>query len=336
MNALTIANQTTISLALIAADQHPATVYLASLSSETSRRTMQSALNEIARIMGFQTVQVAQPGKRAKLDVTYTGVNWATLRYQHTAAIRAKLQAVRADGTTYAPSTVNKMLSALRGVLSEARKLGLMSADECAAAIDIPIVKGETLPAGRDLSIGELVSLVNVCKADKTPAGSRDAALIGVLYTCGLRRAELAALKVADFDAESGKLVIHSGKGRKDRTVYVTNGAATALVNWLVLRGTEAGALFTSVRRGGHVSAQGMTPQAVYGILKTRATEAGVKDFSPHDLRRTFVSDLLDRGNDIVTVQKLAGHSDPKTTSRYDRRGEETKKRAANSLHFPY
>lgn len=72
-----------------------------------------------------------------------------------------------------------------------------------------------------------------------------------------------------------------------------------------------------------------MTDQAVLAMLRQRPVKAGVGHFSPHALRRTFISDLLDAGADIATIQKLAGHSSVATTGRYDRRGEYAKQRAA-------
>ncbi len=90
------------------------------------------------------------------------------------------------------------------------------------------------------------------------------------------------------------------------------------------------------INKGGRLARRRLTEQAVYGILQKRAAEAGVDDLSPHDLRRTYVGDLLDRGADIATVQKLAGHADVSTTARYDRRGGATRRAAADLLHVPY
>ncbi len=100
------------------------------------------------------------------------------------------------------------------------------------------------------------------------------------------------------------------------------------------MRGRSPGALLCPISKGGQIQIRHMTSQAVLLIVKKRAEEAGVESFSPHDFRRTFCSDLLDAGVDIVTVQKLAGHSSPVTTAKYDRRGEETKRKAVQKLGF--
>jgi len=105
---------------------------------------------------------------------------------------------------------------------------------------------------------------------------------------------------------------------------------------WVAVRGDEAGPLLCPVTQTGEVVVRPMTDQAVYGILRTRAAKAKVKAFSPHDLRRSCVSDLLDAGVDISVVQRFVGHANVTTTARYDRRGEQAKKKAAKSLHVPF
>lgn len=297
-------------------DQHPAAVYLARLAPG-SRRTMGEALETIA---GLLTTY--------KLDMRT--LDWGALRYQHTAAIRAMLAAL------YAPATANKMLAALRGVLREAWRLGQMGADEYGRAADLPSVRGETLPRGRALGKDELGALFRACAADHSPAGRRDAALLGVLYGCGLRRSELVALDFGDYEPTTGALRVTAGKGNKGRVSYVTGGSKTALAAWLGVRGISPGSLFCPINKGGKLHIRRMTDQAVRKILNKRATEGGVAQFSPHDLRRTMIGDLLDAGADISTVQRLAGHANVTTTARYDRRGEATKRKAAELLDVPY
>jgi integrase len=301
-------------------DQNPAAVYLYSLASEKSRRVMTQALRTVASLLTGQDARNA--------DIL--GIRWSAVRYPHTAAIRARLSEI------YSPATANRTLSALRGVLKEAWRLGQMTAEDYQRAIDIQNIKGETVPAGRELSTGEILALVNICKSDTTPAGVRDAAIIGLLYTCGLRRAELVALDVSDFDSDSGRLLVRSGKGRKQRTVYVQGGALRALVDWRTASGQASGPLFVPILKGNRITPRRMNAQSIYDMLKKRAIESGVKDFSPHDMRRTFVGEMLERGVDIATVANIAGHASVDTTRRYDRRPEEVKKRAANKLHFPY
>lgn len=311
-------------------DQNPAASYIGSLPSAHSRRTMANALNQVADLL---TPHAAPRGEGlSESDKRrYLQIDWAALRFQHLGLIRTRLIEL------YAPATVNKIQAALRGVIEAAHDLEQMDdANYRRARKVLKTVKNETLPAGREITGGEMQALVQVCKADTTPAGARDAAIIAVLYAGGLRRSELVALDVADMDASTGKLNVIAGKGRKDRTAYLQGGALRALQAWLNVRGAATGALFQPINKGGAITPRRMTDQAVYAMLEKRAKQAGVSDFSPHDMRRTFVSELLDRGADIVTVQKLAGHNSPLTTSRYDRRPEEAKREASKLLHFPF
>ncbi len=297
------------------ADQHPAAVYLARLAPG-SRRTMSEALDTVAGILTSNRC-------------TMQTLDWSVLRYQHTAAVRSVL----AD--LYAPATANKMLAALRGVLREAWRLGQMGAEDYHRAADLPSVRGTTTPRGRALDGDELSQLFTRCALDKSPAGVRDAAMLAVLYGCGLRRSELVGLDVLDYVSKDGALHIRSGKGNKARTNYATGGARTAIESWLKVRGRLAGPLFCPVNKAGKIANRRLTDQAVRKILLKRAKEAGVEHFSPHDLRRTMIGDLLDAGADISTVQRLAGHANVTTTARYDRRGEAAKRKAAELLRVP-
>jgi site-specific recombinase XerD len=314
MNTLVSDQGTTI---IRPADQNPARVYLARLAPG-SRRAQETALAKIADMLSSGACDADT-------------LPWERLRYQHTAKVRAELVEL------FAPATVNRYLSALRGVLREAWRLGLVPAEDYQRAADLEGAHGSTLPAGRGLDAGELRALFAACAADPNQtSGARDAALLAVLYGGGLRRAESVTIDLADYEPETGLLTVRHGKGHRERTAYATNGSRDALEAWLAVRGDAPGPLFCPVDKAGRVTVRFMTGQAVLYMLRRRAEEAGVRKFSPHDLRRSFISDLLDAGADIATVQRLAGHANVTTTARYDRRGEETKRRAAALLHVPF
>lgn len=292
----------------LTASTSPAAVYLAQLAPE-SARTMRSALGVIAQLLGHPD-PITCP--------------WQQLRYQHTAAIRARL------AEAYAPRTVTKLLSALKRVLEEAWRLGLMDAETYRRAVDIKGVRGSRLRPGRAAADDELDTLLAACAADPAPAGVRDAALLAVLAFCGLRRAEVVALQLADYTPASGAIRVR-GKGNKERLVYAEDWIGEALRAWLALRGDAPGPLFVAARKGGRLTDRALTGQAVRLILQRRVEAAGLDALRPHDLRRTFISNLLDE-TDAATAQQLAGHAKIETTAGYDRRPERTRQAAARQL----
>jgi integrase/recombinase XerD len=288
----------------------PAAAYLARIGPG-SRRAMRQVLSVIANELGGDLGAIA----------------WHDLRYPHTQAVRSKLMA------TYAPATANRALAALKGVLKEAFRLGLMDAESCHRATDLAPVRGSRVLRGRALSLQEIALLFRAC-APGTKQGLRDAAALALCFGAGLRRAEVVAIQLADYDVV-GQSITVVGKGNKQRRVCLGTQIAMALTRWIEERGTEPGALLLAINKADRVEHRQLSPEAIAVMLKRLAKRAGTEAVSPHDLRRTFVSELLSAGADLATVQALAGHSNPATTVRYDRRGEDAQRRALELLALP-
>ena len=299
--------------------QIPARVYVAGLSGD-GRRTMTACLSAIASWLS---------AGGADIDT----LPWASLRFTHTTAVRAALARAVSE-SRYAPATANKHLAALRGALKAAWRLGLMSTEDYMRAVDLRPVPGSRLPAGRDLDQGELAALLEACAAHGGPAGTRDAAVISLAYLSGTRRAELAALHVADVELDPPALRV-IGKGGKQRLVPLSPTAAPFLSAWIDLRGAAPGPLFCAIDRAGNLrTGRPLTGEAIRQLLQRRAAVAGLASVTPHDLRRSYAGDLLDAGADLPAVQQLLGHASPATTSRYDRRGDRARRAAAERLHL--
>ncbi|MDQ4142978.1 MAG: tyrosine recombinase XerD [Actinomycetota bacterium] len=150
--------------------------------------------------------------------------------------------------------------------------------------------------------------------------GRRDRAILESLYGAGLRISELVALDVDDVDLEGGTVLVRSGKGAKGRRVPLGRAAISAIGEYLTVSRPElatkstgsSAALFLNAR-GGRLSRQGC-----WKILKTHARAAGLDDrVSPHTLRHSFATHMLDAGADIRVVQELLGHASLSTTQVY-------------------
>jgi len=297
-------------------DYQAATAYLASLKSAVGRRGMLSQLRKVARILGAPDIDA---------------VNWATL---NAANVRAILSALSTQNL--APASIATALNALKGVARAAWERGTLDTETYQRIRSIRPPAGSRLPAGRDIDAGERLALMQTTARDKTPAGVRDAAILAVLIATGMRRAELCALRMGDVDLETGRLRI-IGKGDKERTAYLRNGALRYLRDWLAIRGDGPGPIFCRVNKGGRIfPAQPLSTTAMHKIITKRAAEAGLRDITPHDFRRTYAGELLDAGQDIATVAALLGHASVTTTARYDRRGERAKEAAAACISVPY
>ena len=297
----------------------PAQAYLNTLSP-SGRRTQATALNNLAYIFSDGKIQKAEK------------FPWHQLRYEHTSQLSSHMVDIG-----YAKATVNKHLVALRRVLEEAYRLGLYQEhNDYYRAAGVKSLRHETILRGRTLKHEELRKLIEACLVDDhNPAlKARDAALITLMYVTGIRRQEVVDLNLSDFIAKENKLRI-LGKGSKQREVFLSEDAASALESWLVQRGRRLGPLFTRVTKGGKVKLERLSAQAVYYVLKTRQKQAGLESFTPHDLRRTTITDMLSADVDVLTVSAIAGHNSSDTTRRYDRRSEDSKRQAVERLRSP-
>ena len=293
------------------AERNPVAVYIAHFPSPNSRRAMTRAITVVA--------QLVSDGHAGPHHIA-----WWLLRAQHTAAVRAHL-----IERSQSRGTANLALCALRGVLQECADLDLMSFEDSAKAIrKLTTIKGEDILSGRALTQEEIDSLYKVCDENKSLLGLRNAALFAVFESGGLRCFEVAGLNLEDYRQGYG-LLVRMAKGRKQREVPLDVSARKRVEKWLAASedaGTDPDRpLLCAVLAGKKLRPRRLSKDYVAVILGGLRDKAGLEHFSPHDLRRTFTSDLFDTGTDLFTVQELLGHARADTTRRYDRRGEKAK-----------
>lgn len=279
---------------------NPATVYLNSLSP-SGRRSTQCLLTTALTLLN----------KRQAID----RFRWQTLTYSDLITIKMKLQE-----QSKTVNTINLTLAALRGVMQSAFHLRLIKADDLLHIQSVKRLPYRPKSNGRSLNQRECKKLIQQCVHDKSVKGIRYAALLSVMLTTGLRRNEIRNINMADYDRLQHELIVSCSKTHSERVCPLTTMIEKRLRAWLKVCGSTHGALFNPVLKNQKIVLRPLSTQAIYMIVQQRAVAAGLGKLTPHDLRRTYITSLLDANVDINIVRQLVGHRDIKTTARYDYR----------------
>ena len=215
----------------------------------------------------------------------------------------------------YAPATAARHLCAWRCVLREAWRLGQMPTDAYLRARDVRAPRRGEQCRGRLLRVDEVAALLDV--QDPSVWDVRDSAMVAVLCGCGLRRAELLGLDREDLDLASGAISVRHAKGGRLRDLVLPVRLQGLLRSWLALRGDGPGALFNPLGATGRVLDRRMSAAGIVWALNRLASRQGVPTFGPHSLRRFYATELVERGVDLLTVQRLMGHANLSTLRVY-------------------
>jgi integrase/recombinase XerD len=241
-------------------------------------------------------------------------------------ALVGYLEGLREAGMS--PNSISRKLSAIRTFCKFACREGYVKRDFTANTSGMKGIK--KLPSA--LTIDEVNRLLAVPDA-KTPAGSRDKAMLETLYATGLRVSELMSLKILDVNLTVG-FVRCFGKGSKERIVPIGKVA----VDYLSLYLSNGRAKFAHAGSGDYLflnhKGKGLSRVGFWKILKKYARQAGItKNISPHSLRHSFATHLLAGGADLRAIQEMLGHADIATTQIYTHVSREKLKEVYKESH---
>ncbi len=231
----------------------------------------------------------------------------------------------------YAPATVARKIAAIRSFFHFLLSEGVVK-DDPTATLDYPKV-GKNLP--KTISVEEIrLLLAQPLKGERiTPEAMRDASMMGLLYASGMRVSELVALDVDDVNIPSGN-VRCLGKGGKERIIPIAPSVLETVKDYVehnrakLAHSPEQKAMFLNHR------GERLTRQGFWLILKDYAREAGItKNITPHTLRHSFATHMLNNGADLRTVQELLGHANIATTQVYTQLTKDHVRKAYNLAH---
>jgi site-specific recombinase XerD len=248
-------------------------------------------------------------------------INASQLRaYQtHLAARTPHHNKDKGNDTPLAPSTVNVKMAAVRSLVHSASAAGwITEADE------EQILKRLHARAVTGRREGQRMPLADVQRCLRLPdrttiQGKRDYAILGILFACGLRRAELCNLKVETIGPLNGgwALIDLVGKRQKVRSIPLELPIKQGIDEWLAAAKLKGGVIFRAIRKNGKVWGSGLDESAIWEIVRHYAALVGHPNFAPHDARRTCARIYYDAKAPLKQIQFLLGHDKLDTTARY-------------------
>ena len=273
--------------------EHAKTAVLNSLTSVSGQRTYDHAIRE------FVAWYCSEP----------------RLAFNRTVVLRYR---IHLEQRKYAPATINLRLAAVRRIAYEAADAGLLSPE---LAVGIRRVKGVRrigVRLGNWLTPEQGRRLLGSA-APSSAREVRDHAMVAMLIGCGLRRAELLALRVESIQKREEHWVIADlvGKGGHVRTVPIPSWVKSKVDAWLTSAAITRGPVFRAINKAGRVWGDGMSPKVLWDVVRTAAARAGIDKLAPHDLRRTCARLCYLAGGELDQIQFLLGHVSIQTTERY-------------------
>jgi len=231
---------------------------------------------------------------------------------------RALLMEYRTTMEHLSPSTINVRMSAIRKLVGEARRNGIIGREEADNLTDIPNVGQKGTRLGNWLTREQAKELLAVPDRS-TLKGKRDYVIIALLVGCALRRRELATLNIEDIQLREGRWVIIDlrGKGGRIRTVAVPIWVKQGINAWMTAAEIEDGRLLRPVSTSGKILRDELGDWAIWSVVEQSSKQIGIEHFGAHDLRRTCAKLCRKNGGDLEQIKFLLGHSSIQTTERY-------------------
>lgn len=265
---------------------------LNSVASAHSKRNYAKALDEVFTLCANRS----------------QGLSRALLMEYRAAMVEKKLSA----------STVNVRLSAVRKLVGEAQRNGIIDAEEAANIAGVPNLSQKGTRLGNWLTREQAKELLTVPDRSKLK-GKRDYVILSLLVGCALRRQELATLDIESIQMREGRWVVADlrGKGGRVRTVAIPLWVKQGIDAWIVAAKIEKGRLLRPLSKSGKVIGDELGDWAIWSVVEQAAKEIGIEHFGAHDLRRTCAKLCRKNGGDLEQIKFLLGHSSIQTTERY-------------------